>query len=896
MQYMKLDGTLTDQRGQVHIEDPIHGQRLVALYREINEQKAKQATQLEQSRVQGEAEADDLVSEFAALRASQNEAAMIRSLVAHKKAGYRPIGLRPGKVPAWPKFTADEDPKPTIADIREVFDSYKAKGEPLVGFGIVQGLPPHHQLVIDFDLKGVFHPVDETPITRAVLDATGVDLRQLLIQTRGDSGRYHVIINTTEPVKTQKLALKLVDGRPEVIAEVRGKGSQAVRAPSLHPSANVYHIVSGDPLDPPQLPVEQVEAVLAVIRTFDEMPVVERHVQPKPSTPASGHDDLIGRYNSENSIVSVLLGEGYEETGSEWMKHPAGDGQHSVHILEHSLAHHFSPRDKAHRVSDKTTNCGVLTTAFDWYLHDQHGGDLKRAIRALAEHYGVAHKRSEFPDDILTDWNGRWDVPAPAPEPEPVMQIVEPAKVTVPAPTDLEDVLVNVPVDLSPFPKAFRRMVKAFAKVNPFLPLDACVLPALFPASVIVGKRMISKNGSYEYFPNIWIALLLASGKGKSSLHILIESELKKLGRYGIGTFTMASLFRRGSVLNPKDFRTHQQNGTFEVWLKDEETQAQGRLNSHFILMEEATDKLKRALGAWDSKNPSADTGNLISLMDSRSNMMSETKGAGFEALFDNCWCGFSTAQDSEWVNVMDTDQFIARGLLTRFLHGGVGQEFIGFEADEEFDTAEAAQEYISGELGRMSGEAEGITSAIRCDVAVEGHDDYVKHVKESYQNSDVFKALLRFDENLAGYAITKLLSQAFKLAMLMAWFNRDHVKTGDGGDGWGVYTHKRIDISRYFEPCYDMLMRSFLGYSKHKTVVTEFGQQEQKLAQLYRRRGEPITARDAMRSVRSFKRVNEAMQVFELLVRAGLWEVAPEPEDKKGRKTNKFRPVAVTN
>lgn len=800
------------------------------------------------------------------------------SVVAMKAAGERPVLLRRNgddmKAPAWKDFLADEDPMPTLKDISGFWKWAASKDIEITGVGCVQGIPPHYTHTLDFD-DGNRYP----EIAARVKEETGFDISTWPRQQRGDAPKLHIPFRTDRGIPKQKLAMCLVNGEPKVIVELMGKGAQVVRAPSRHASGDRYRVVQGDMLNPPVLTAEQVEKVLTVIRGFDELPEVERPPRRPPAKPGS-HDSIIDRYNGEHHIADVLSAKGYTETGTDWLRHPSGENEHSVHVLEAGLAHHFSPRDRAHQVSDKSTACGVLTTPFDWYCHDEHSGDIRKAVRALAVQYGIAHTSGSEID--VAAWNAKYGV----------QEIETPP----PAPPsgDLYDILASVPLDLSWTPKRFRRLVRAFAKVNRFLPLDANVLPALFPVSVILGKRMVCHNGSYIYYPNVWVVMLLRSGKGKSSLHILIEEELQKLGRYPVGSFTFASLFRRGGCLDPKAFKTHILNSTLDGWIKERQAVAVSKLDGQIILQEECTDRMRRAMGGWDSKNPGADVGNLIGIMDSGTNLFNETKGSGYEVLLDNCWSFFGTAQDAEWCETMDHEKFVSRGLLTRFLHGGIGVQSYGFEPDDDFTSADEAQLFITEQFRAMHLEAMNMPQ-VQCDIGVENDKDHINEVIHRYQSSDVFQALEKFDSYLASFAGAKLISQAIKLAMIMAFMNGDHrIAAGIGVDVFGTKyetTPTQIDVTRYFERCYDMLFRTMLGYSKFKTIVTEFSKQEEKLAQLYKKLGRPITARDAMRNCREFRRASDAHQTFDVLVGSGKWEPVSEAKAKPGPKTIAIRP-----
>src|SRR5439155_18666760 len=112
---------------------------------------------------------------------------------------------------------------------------------------------------------------------------------------------------------------------------------------------------------------------------------------------------------------------------------------------------------------------------------------------------------------------------------------------------------------------------------------------------------------------------------------------------------------------------------TLGEWIEEQNVRASAQLDAHVLISEEAIDKIKRAMGAWNSRDASGDAGRMIELMDSASNITSETKGSGLEYLADACFSMIGVAQDSEWSESMDNETYLRRGLTTRFIPGGIG-------------------------------------------------------------------------------------------------------------------------------------------------------------------------------------------------------------------------------
>jgi putative DNA primase/helicase len=319
-----------------------------------------------------------------------------------------------------------------LSDLKGQIGWAMRNGIEVVGYGVMMGSMSRNRLVFDFDGGDKLGE-----IAAKVLTETGIDVLQW---PRVRSGRtrspgYHLHVRTTEPVKSEKLAQYLDDEwSKRVIVEIVGDKKQCVMPPSLHKSGNLYTVEHGNVYDPPLIALEDLHRVFQVMRTFNTAPAKPvpppRPVRPAPpsrpmiSRPlhnGNGHhyesgtsgNDLIARFNSENFIDSLLSQYGYIPTGGEFWRHPnGGDSDKSVHVLESSRMYSFSPNDPVGEGSHDS---------FELFAHFEHAGNYPKAVKALAQRWGVEHQPEACdPADCLWESDAvTWLLAQFPPEDEP---------------------------------------------------------------------------------------------------------------------------------------------------------------------------------------------------------------------------------------------------------------------------------------------------------------------------------------------------------------------------------------------------------------------------------------------------------------------------------------------
>lgn len=248
-------------------------------------------------------------------------------------------------------------------------------------------------MVLDFDEDGFY----ERWVAAMRAAGYGYVLDELPVQRTGGGG-YQVFLRCAEPGENMKLAWRLTgerdaQGREKrlVAIETRGEGGYAVIAPSLHPSGNYYTLL-GDLAfaDTPTLePQSAVERFLELARGLSDAVDAAEHAPTPRRTDLADDARLIDRYNDEVDIGDVLERYGYTWAGPR-MHRPGYErtSQPSVEIYaDDNASFHFSSNDP---LSD-----GHRKKPFAVYCYYEHGGNVKAAVRALAERYGVAYEQFE---------------------------------------------------------------------------------------------------------------------------------------------------------------------------------------------------------------------------------------------------------------------------------------------------------------------------------------------------------------------------------------------------------------------------------------------------------------------------------------------------------------------
>jgi Bifunctional DNA primase/polymerase, N-terminal len=253
-------------------------------------------------------------------------------------------------------------------------------------FAVVGGMVSGGLCILDFDVPRFYE---------RWRDLVGNSADGLPVQRTGGGG-YQAFFRCPNPGGNQKLAWAVNDNEEngrEIAIETRGEGGYAVVAPSRHPSGAHYQMINLNLGDIPEITQEQADALIAAARSLDEAPFTyqqlehARLAQLKRRNTQSNVDvgGVIGRYNSEHPIEDLLEKHGYVRGANGKYVRPGGKSE-SVSVRE-GRSCHWSTNDS---LNDGKFRDGMgVHDAFSIYCILEHGNDLRAAVRAAAEDFGI---------------------------------------------------------------------------------------------------------------------------------------------------------------------------------------------------------------------------------------------------------------------------------------------------------------------------------------------------------------------------------------------------------------------------------------------------------------------------------------------------------------------------
>jgi hypothetical protein len=241
------------------------------------------------------------------------------------QAGYMPLPLKPdgSKAPAVKSWTDYQRERPDLTKVLELFQVDSD------GLGLVCGaVSGNFEL---FELEG--RAVEEGYLERleqAFADRAMVDLFDKIAGGYTEvtpSGGYHFYYRVDGRAHPNtKLAQRIRDGKREPLIETRGEGGFTVIAPSngrSHESGQSWAVVTGTgPESIPTITEEERDALYAIARTLDELPIAEPPPRPTSSNRAAGSDDLRpgDDFNEKASWAEIL-----EPHGLKIFRHYGGN-------------------------------------------------------------------------------------------------------------------------------------------------------------------------------------------------------------------------------------------------------------------------------------------------------------------------------------------------------------------------------------------------------------------------------------------------------------------------------------------------------------------------------------------------------------------------------------------
>lgn len=243
--------------------------------------------------------------------------------------------------------------------------------------------------------------VDDIDSTRSIFEEFGWDLDKLrdtypTIQGRPDGFRVMFRVPEGMQLPYHALSWPKKDGSTgrEVIFEIRAAHEQQrqdVLPPSIHPDTGKPYIwltrPNGEFPEPPEFLLQVWKNWDALKPQFQAVCPWAPKPAPKParsvSVPREGAS-VIDTFNAANSVESMLEQSGYKQQGKRWLSPHSGTGLPGVNVMDGNKCwiHHASDP----LCSDES---GQPVGPFDLFVHYQHHGDIRKAVRQAAEVMGM---------------------------------------------------------------------------------------------------------------------------------------------------------------------------------------------------------------------------------------------------------------------------------------------------------------------------------------------------------------------------------------------------------------------------------------------------------------------------------------------------------------------------
>jgi hypothetical protein len=311
--------------------------------------------------------------------------------VSYVESGLSVIPIRPdGSKAASVIWSPYQERLPTPQELKRWFKGTKA------GIAALGGEVSGYLLILDFDELKAFRD------WLALCKEVGLDewVRECPLVETPNGGR-HLYLRSTMPVRgNEKLAQRLVDGRPKTTIETRAEGGYCLAPPSpaeCHPSGKQYRVLSGDFTQIPAIESGYVEALLAIAKSISEYVPPEQVYRGPPAqeTPQERAglqpgDDYNQRPDRVQKVSELL-----QKHGWTWFR-KVGDSEHwcrpgmerrdhpSASLFDSGILYIFSsnaaPFEPGHGYNP-----------FWVYTLLEHNGDYKAAARELGRQgYGEA--------------------------------------------------------------------------------------------------------------------------------------------------------------------------------------------------------------------------------------------------------------------------------------------------------------------------------------------------------------------------------------------------------------------------------------------------------------------------------------------------------------------------
>ncbi len=182
----------------------------------------------------------------------------------------------------------------------------------------------------------------------------------------------------TGAAAVQRKAVK-VPGQALVAYELRGGLVQDVLPPSVHPLGPAYQWSPAPPRTRTDIPIIPPALLALWLRELASTPSGPPVRSPLPSASGEGAS-VIEAFNAAYSVTRILEAHGYRRHGNRWVCPSSSTGLAGVVAVDRGIYSHHG--------SDPLGN-GHAHDAFSAYVHLEHRGNLRAAVRAAADLLGM---------------------------------------------------------------------------------------------------------------------------------------------------------------------------------------------------------------------------------------------------------------------------------------------------------------------------------------------------------------------------------------------------------------------------------------------------------------------------------------------------------------------------
>jgi hypothetical protein len=238
--------------------------------------------------------------------------------------------------------------------------------------------------ILDFDLlREKFEP------WRDLVEAQAPGLVERLLVQETQSGGRHIAYRCPDTAMpgNSKLALRLVDGKPQTLIETRGEGGGFLAAPT-----NGYKIIHGDFCDLPVITPEERQILWVAALSLNEYVDPKKVVGQGPRIPKGARrpgDD----FNERGEVSPILEKNGWQPVGErgpyQHWRRPGKHGGTSASLIDEKIFYNFS-------ANGHPFDMGAAYSPFGVFAYLEHDGDFEKAAKALRKDgYGGEEGKEE---------------------------------------------------------------------------------------------------------------------------------------------------------------------------------------------------------------------------------------------------------------------------------------------------------------------------------------------------------------------------------------------------------------------------------------------------------------------------------------------------------------------